>query len=219
MGTILLAMTILGLLAAAALTVVAYLGKFTWLKTFVLGGTTVWLAGYVILLAVGSIFSVERELPFGTAKEFCGFYLDCHLHTAVSGVRTAKTLGSRTADGEFYIVTVKVSSDAKAAKLGLLNVEAKAIDADGGVYGRDLAAEAELSPQPDFEKKISPAETFEKQIVFDLPAAARSPRLDIREGYTIDHAIETVLIGDEDSILHKRTYFDLSGQTPVAGIR
>ena len=93
MGVVLLAMTIGGLVIAAIAFVIAYSAKIGWLKTFVLGGVFTWLAGYLILLAIGSIFSVERTLAFNEPKEFCGFYFDCHIHTAVTGVRTAKTIG------------------------------------------------------------------------------------------------------------------------------
>ena len=123
MGVILLAMTIGGFVVAAILLVVSYFAKLNWLRTFVLGGVTVWILGYVILLFVASIFSEERTLGLNEPKEFCGFYLDCHLHTAVTDVRKTKTIGDKTANGEFYIVKVKVFSDAKnpAIALRLLN--------------------------------------------------------------------------------------------------
>ena len=72
-----------------------------------------------------------------------------------------------------------------------------------------MQAETELAPQPEFERQITPSETFEKQIVFDLPVDVQNPRLDMREGYGVDHWIEAVLINDEDSIFHKRNYFAL----------
>ncbi len=219
MGVVLLAMTIGGLVVAAIVLVIAYAGKIDWLKTFVLGGIFTWLTGYVILLLVGSIFSVERSLSFGEPKEFCGFYLDCHMHTSVEGVRTAKTIGDRTADGEFYIVKVKVFSDARQATLNLITVDAKVLDDQKRLYHRDLDAEANLGEQPPFEKKLSPSESFEKEVVFDLPADVNTPRLDLREGYGIDHAIEAVLVGDEDSMFHKRNYFNLTPQSEAAGAR
>ena len=219
MGVVFLSMTIGGLIVAAILLAAAYVGKMAWLRTFVLGGVFTWLLGYVILLAIGSIFSVEHRLALNEPKEFCGFYFDCHMHTEVTGLRITKTIGDRTADGEFYIVKVKVFSDARSAKLGLNTVEAKAIDGQKRTYERDLAAEANLGDQPPFEKKISPSESFEKEIVFDLPADVGDPHLDLREGYGIDHAIEAILIGDEDSIFHKRDYFDLSERAAVAGVR
>jgi hypothetical protein len=36
------------------------------------------------------------------------------------------------------------------------------------------------------------------------------------EGFGIDHAIEAVLIGDEDSFLHKRNYYSLVENSAVA---
>lgn len=216
MGVLLILMTIGGSVVAAILYAVAWLNGSVWLKKFVIGGVAIWLVFYVAMLLGSSWLSTERTLPIGEAKEYCGFYLDCHMHTAVNSVRTAKTLGDLTANGEFYIVAVKVSSNAKRATLGLLTVDAHVVDDGGHAYTRDMQAEARLPPQPEFEKKISPAESFEKEIVFDLPIGVKNPRLDIREGYGIDHAIEAVLIGDEDSIMHKRNYFRLTVSEPRA---
>lgn len=219
MGVILMVMTIGGSIVAAILLIVARVTKKTWLKHFVFGGLTTWFAAYIFLLFVGSFFSVEQTLALNEPKEFCGFYLDCHLHTAVADVRRTKTLGDKTASGEFYIVKVKVFSDAKQATLGLITVDAKVVDASKQTYARDEQAETFLGEQPPFDKQITPTETFTKEIVFDLPVNVQNPRLDIREGYGIDHAIEAVLIGDEDSIGHKRNYFKLEQQSQTAGVK
>src|SRR5262249_27580015 len=141
MGAVMLLMTICGLIVAGVLLVIAYLADKKWLRTLVLGGITTWLTGYVILLFIGSFFSVERTLSLGEPKEYCGFYLDCHMHTAVIDVRTAKTLGDLTANGEFYIVTVQVSSNAKQARLGLGAVDAHIVVESGRAYTRDTQAE------------------------------------------------------------------------------
>lgn len=143
------------------------------------------------------------------SKEFCGFYLDCHLRAAVTDARKTKMLGDKTANGEFYIVKIKVSSNAKRATLGLLTVDARVIDDRNREFTRDLQTESQLGEQPPFEQRISLTESFEKDIVFDLPADVENPRLDIREGYGVDHVIEAVLIGDEDSLFHKRIRFNL----------
>lgn len=221
MGVILMAMTIGGLFVAAVLLVISLVTKKTWLRTFVLGGVTTWLAGYIILLLVASIFSEEKTLGLNEPKEFCGFYLDCHMHTSVSGVRRTKTIGDAAANGEFYIVTVKVSSDAKRAQLGLHAPNAQVIDADGRIFERDRDAEnvliASATGQP-FDGKVPAGGSFEKEIVFDLPTDVKNPRLDVAEGIGIDKVIETVLIGDEDSLLHKRNYFQLAQQTETAGV-
>jgi hypothetical protein len=219
MGVILMLMTIGGLIVAAILFAASVYTKRTWLRNFVFGGVAVWFVFYFAMLIGFSATSEEKDLSLNEPKAFCGFYLDCHMHTAVTDVRTAKNIGNKTAVGEFYIVKVKVFSDAKAATLGLITVDAHVVDADDHKYTRDMDAEMDLGPQPEFGKQIRPQESFVKEIVFDLPVDVRQPRLDIKEGYGIDHAIEAVLVGDEDSILHKRTYFKLEGQSQTAAVR
>lgn len=212
MGVLMMLLTIGGLLAAVVLFAVAWLNESAWLKKFVLGGVAIWFVFYAVMLIGASLMSKERLIAIGDTdgKAYCGFYLDCHLHTAVMNIRKSKTIGNKTANGVFYIVKVNVFSDAKAATLGLLTVDAHVVDAAGRSYTRDLTAEGELAPQPEFEQKIGPRESFDKEVVFDLPVGVDQPKLDIREGYGIDHAIEYVLIGDEDSIFHARNYFDIS---------
>lgn len=219
MGVLLMLMTIGGLVVAAVLFAISIYSKTTWLRNFVFGGVAVWFVFYFAMLIGFSATSEEKDLSLNEPKAFCGFYLDCHMHTAVTDVRTAKNIGNQTAEGEFYIVSVKVFSDAKAATLGLITVDAHVVDAEGRKYTRDMDVEMGLEPQPDFGKKIGPMESFVKKIVFDLPTDAREPRLDIRDGYGIDHAIEAVLVGDEDSLLHKRTYFKLEGRSQTAAVR
>jgi hypothetical protein len=218
MGVLLMLMTIGGLIIAAVLFVIAlYTGKAR-LAKFVLGGVAVWFVFYFVMLLGVSLFSKEKTLALNEPKEYCGFYLDCHMHTAVKNVRTVKTIGDKTAKGEFRIVTVEVFSDAVRATLGLITVDSHVVDAGNRTYTRDMDAETQLPPQPDFEKQIDPEESFEKDIVFDLPVDVKDPRLDLREGYCIDHAIEAVLIGDEDSILHPRSYFKLVEEMRAAGV-
>ena len=218
MGVLLMAMTIGGVIIAAISFLIAIATRTEWLRTFVLGGVAVWLLFYITMLVGFSLKSEERELGLNEPKAFCGFYLDCHMHTAVTNVRTAKRIGNKTAAGEFYIVTVKVFSNAKRATLGLDAVDAHVVDADGQTYARDTRAETQ-SAHTDFERVISPVESFEKDIVFDLPRDVDEPRLDIRQGHPIERVIETVLVGDEDSILHKRAYFRLDAPAQTAAVR
>jgi len=213
MGVIFIMMTIGGLLAAAVLLIVARATKKIWLKHFVFGGLTTWFTAYIFLLFCGSFFSVERTLGLNEPKEFCGFYFDCHLHTAVADVKKAKTLGDKTANGEFYTVKIKVSSDARRAELGLHNPQFTVVDANNKRYGR--VEDLTVSGNP-FERKVPASGAFEDEIVFDLPTDIQNPRLDIAEGIGVDKVIESVLIGDEDSIGHKRNYFKLDAGNQVA---
>jgi hypothetical protein len=219
MGVLLMAMTIGGLIVAVLVLAVSIATRKTWLRNFVFGGVAVWFAFYFAMLIGFSLRSEEKELSLNDPKEFCGFYLDCHMHTAVTDVQRTKTIGNRSANGEFYIVKVRVFSNAKQATLGLLGVDAHVVDASGRTYSRDSQAETLLPPQEDFERRISPVENFEKEIVFDLPEDVSAPRLDIREGYGIDHVIEALLVDDEDSVLHKRAYFKLESSGKTAAIK
>lgn len=206
MGAILLMMTFGGLIIAAVLLAISLWTKKTWLTNFVLGAVSVWFAFYAIIFLVSSAFSEEQTLAPNEPKEFCGFYIDCHLHTAVSNVRKTKNFGGKTANGEFYIVKIKVSSDAKRAPLNLTAPNFEVVDADGNRFERDASLE---KSEPNWEQKVPAGESFEKEVVFDLPTDIKNPRLDVREGYGVDHAIEAILVGDEDNFLHKRKYFRL----------
>lgn len=210
MGVLLMLMTIGGLLVAGVFLVAAIAAKIEWLRNFILGGVAVWFVFYAVMLLGFSINSTEKTLAIDEPKRFCGFYLDCHLSASVMGVRVTKTLGTQTANGDFYIVRIRVVSDARRSHLSLITVDTHVVDSAGRTYDRDTRAETQLNPQPEFEKEMEPDESMEKDIVFDLPETVLDPRLDIRDGYGIDHAIEAVLVGDEDSILHKRVFFELT---------
>ena len=67
--------------------------------------------------------------------------------------------------------------------------------------------------------EIKGSRTIDKEIVFDVPATVADPKLSIAEGYGIDSALEAVLIDDEDSIRHGRTYFDIREQTLTSGVK
>ena len=215
MGVILMLMTLGGLFIALILLIVSYFAGLNWLKKFVLGGVTVWLAGYVILLLTASIFSEEQNLGLNEPKEFCGFYLDCHIHTAISDVRKTKTYGDAVAGGEFYVVTVKVFSNAKQAALNLPTPQFHVFDAAGKRYN---PVENPVIQRLPFDDKVPAGGDFEKEIVFDLPTDIKNPRLDVAEGFGIDKVIESVLIGDEDSLFHKRIRFNLEPQPTQAGL-
>lgn len=219
MGVLLLLITIAGTIAAALLYAAAHVTGRTWLRNFAAGGAAIWLAVYASMLVVTSLNSTERLLGLNQPKAFCGLYLDCHMHAEVTGVRTARTIGARTAIGIFYVISVKVFSNARAATLGLASVDAGVVDLDGRRYARDEMAEAELAPQPGFETPVRPGESFTKEIVFDLPPGVRSPMLDLREGSALERTFETLLIGDEDSLFHQRAYFYVLEQNEVSGVK
>lgn len=206
-------MTIGGLIAAGVLLGIAvYTGK-TWLRNFVFGGVAVWFVFYIAMLLGFSAMSEEKNLTFNEPKEFCGFYLDCHMHTSVTDVRRTKTIGDRTANGEFYVVTVKVFSDAKRETLGFGGLKLHVIDADGKRYPHVPEVE---KPDEWFTRPVPAGSSFEREVVFDLPVDVQNPRLDMHDDQSL---VEKLLVDDEDSIFHKRNYFKLSEQTAFAGVK
>lgn len=221
MGVLLMLMTIGGLIAAAFMLVVSIFAKMPWLRKFTLGAVTLWIVFYSTLLIGFSLFSVDKILAANEPKAFCGFYLDCHMHATVTNVRKAKAIGPITAGGIFYIVDVKVFSDARNPDivLHLITPNAEIIDRSGFRYQRSIAAERHLTTaDAELGSEIRAAQPIEKEIVFDVPEGAADLRLLITDGYGIDRYIEGFLIDDEDSFLHKRTYFRLLEQNETAGV-
>lgn len=205
-------MTIGGVIAALVLLAISAVTKKTWLARFTLGGVAVWVVFYAAMLLGFSLTSKEKVLGLGEPKEYCGFYLDCHIHTTVTGVRTAKQIGGITSQGTFFIVNTKVFSDAKnpGINLHLLEPKAEVTDAKGRSYTRNTDAESLLpTASVRLDQDIKSSQIIEKEIVFDVPATSGDLKLLITEGYGIDKYIEAVLIGDEDSLFHKRNYFNL----------
>ena len=221
MGVLLMLMTIGGLVVAGFLLAISLIGKKTWLRNFTLGGVTVWFAFYVVMLFGFSFTSTEKTLAVNEPKAFCGFYLDCHVHAVVTGVRTAKTIGYLTANGQYTIIKVKVFSDARNPGIAFRLLEPSIVVKDGfnKFYERNEVVEEAL-PSADvyLGQNIRGRETVEKEIVFDLPNEVKDLRLDIREGYRIDQAIEAALVDDEDSLFHGRRYFKLQEQNDNAGL-
>ena len=221
MGVLLMLMTIGGLLMALVLFVIALITKKTWLRNFVFGSVAVWFVFYAVMLIGFSLASSEKTLAANEPKAYCGFYLDCHMHTTVTGVRTAKQIGDQTAKGTFYIANIKVFSDARNPNIAfrLLEPRAEVTGRDGHVYQRITEAENLLpTSQVQLNHDIRGKETIEKEIVFDVAEPADRLKLLMTEGYGIDKYIGAVLIDDEDSIWHKQTYFKIAEQNEIADL-
>ncbi len=203
---------LLTLLLAA--TVVLYFWRRQWLRY-----TMTALAGLVIsygaLLLLFSWFSRERTLARGEEKYFCE--LDCHLAYSVQGVERVKTIGEVTAKGEYYVVTVRARFDESTTapwrprdvSLTPDRLDFVVIDNHGPALpqsssGQNAWDALHGTPTPLLDP-LRPGESYESTLVFDVPAEMQSPRL-----LACFAVFPTqVLIGDESSFLHKKTYFVL----------
>jgi hypothetical protein len=222
-GALLLAMSLFGLGAAG---IVAFLaarrGRPSAARSIAAIGAA-WLAAYAALLVITSLASRERTLALGEMKRFCGFYLDCHLGVAVDRVDTLTQIGEVSdalqAGGTFYVVTVRVSSDARRTPLELSQPHAVLVDAEGYSYERVPDAEQRLANAGaaiHLDEWVGPGQSYTRRLVFDVPRGAREPRLHVTEGSPIERVVELAIIGDEDALLHARTLHALEPGTGVS---
>ena len=217
-GVPILALTLLGLLGAGvALAVLVRRGDTSVAQSIALV-TAAWLGAYATVLIVTSLTSRERTLALGETKRFCGFYLDCHMGVAVERVDTTATIGSLSAGGTFYVITLRVSSDARRAALHLERPSVVIVDAEGFRHERSEEAERQLARGElvDLEQPVEAGHSFTRTVVIDVPHDVRDPRLLVTMGGGVDRTVERALIGDEDAWLHAPT---LHALVPGAGVR
>jgi hypothetical protein len=165
---------------------------------FVLGGGAVI---YFALLLGFSAGSREVLLAPGQEKYFCE--IDCHLAYSVVDVKTR-------AEGAVndYVVTLRTRFDQtttspsrpKDAPLAPSPRQVRLIDAAGHQYPLVATAGTPLMTP------LTPASSYTTQLQFKVPSDARGLRLLIE---TIPGWPDHFVIGDENSLGHKKTYFAL----------
>jgi hypothetical protein len=163
---------------------------------------------YLAAMLIFSLASRENALARSQEKHFCE--LDCHLAYSIVNTTQAKTFGEGanqpTAQGQFTIVTIKTRFDEKTIGPrrgnGLLYPNGRAvilIDEQGNRYAPVLLSGTPLT------KPLRPAESYTTDLAFDLPVNAKPASILINED-----AWETrFVIGHENSLLHKKTRFQV----------
>jgi hypothetical protein len=181
------------------------------------------LAGYATLLLSASAASREQTLGADQEKYFCE--IDCHLAYSVAGVETAKTLSlgvaQKSESGIFYIVSVRTRFDEHTISPsrgdGPLTPSPLAIaivDDQGRMYPASEEDQKALENSPGtrqvkLTQPLRPGEWYITKLVFDLPSDAQGLRLLITSP-TEPGWLGRVIIGDEDSVFHKKIYLRLS---------
>jgi hypothetical protein len=154
----------------------------------------------------------------GQEKYFCE--IDCHLAYSIANVSQAKAIGSLpqpvVADGMFTLVTVRTRFDENTIGPNRGNGQLypnprslTLIDEQGRSYSPAAAGEAALESSKaggtPITNALRPGESYDTTIAFDVPAEVKHLTLLINESDWITHLI----IGHENSPLHKKTRFQL----------
>ncbi len=209
---------------------------FLWCTDWVFGGrglaakifmvSVALILGYSATLVGASLVSQEWTLSPGAEKYFCE--IDCHLAYSVVGARTAASIGADAstvkAQGRFVIVTVRTRFDETTISrtrgngpLAPSPREITLVDGAGRIYPvsetgqHRLAAIGEAGTS--MIQPLRPGESYVSRFVFDVPPDIASPRLLI-DSPTDPRWIGVVMIGDEDSVWHKKIFLAL-GSAPA----
>ncbi len=153
---------------------------------------------YFALLIAFSAGSHEIALARGQEKYFCE--IDCHLAYSVVAVKTQT-------DGD-YVITLRTRFDEttispsrpKDAPLTPSPREVRLIDSSGRAFAPIATAGTSL------DTPLKPADSYTTRLEFHLPGEATGLRLLVR---TRPEWPDSLVIGDENSWLHKKTYFAL----------
>ena len=172
--------------------------KFARVAGFALGAGTVI---YFALLLGFSAGSREVALAHGQEKYFCE--IDCHLAYSVADV---KTQGDGTTND--YLITLRTRFDEtttspgrpKDAALTPSPREVRLIDAAGREYQPVAVTQTSLMTP------LKPSESYMTQLEFRVPKDASGLRMLLN---TTPAWPDHLVIGDENSWLHKKTYFAL----------
>ena len=189
------------------------------------GGAGVTIAGgYLLLLSGVSFASSEETLAPGGWKYFCE--IDCHLAYSVAGAQTAASLGPEmqqvSAQGKFVIVRVKTWFDERTISAhrgnGPLTPNRRKVllvDDLGHSYAPSAEAQAASArigyASTPLTQPLRPGETYTTDFVFYVPKDARGLRLLITE----DGPETRLVIGHENSLMHKKIYLGIDSAPPL----
>lgn len=180
-------------------------------------------AGYFILLTGVSFASREKVLLASGWKYFCE--IDCHIAYSLIGAQTAAALGPEmqqvSARGEFVVVRVKTWFDGRTISahrgngpLTPNNRKILLVDDAGQRFApspEGQTAIGHLTNNSTLTQPLRPGESYTTDFVFDIPKDAHKLRLLITE----DDPETRLVIGHENSLLHRKIYFAVDSAPPI----
>ena len=195
------------------------------LRAKIVAAGVILATGYALTLAAFSIGSREYTLKPGEEKYFCE--IDCHLAYSVPAVELATEINGVRARGTFYIVTLRTRFDQTTISAhrgdGPLQPSPREVTLLGDA-GRAVPISAEgqralsgtSSAGTSLDTPLRPGESYTTRLAFDVPPAVTNPRVLVATPSTPPW-VGALMIGEEDSILHKKTFLALP--SPIAHLQ
>jgi Domain of unknown function (DUF4352) len=165
------------------------------------------LALYAVVLLSVSLLSPQRVLAMHQDRCFDDWCLSVEQVVQQPTVGAAPTIV--TARGTFYLVTVRVSSQARGITQRALDAQIYLLDARGQRADPDPAGQQALDATGQggqlLDSELAPGGSFIRTVVFDLPKGSSHLALVITHGLFPD----VLVIGSEQSFLHRPTIIQL----------
>ena len=165
------------------------------------------LVMYVVVLLSVSLLSPQHTLAMHQDRCFDDWCLSVERVVRQPTVGASPTIVA--ARGEFSLVTVRVSSRAKAVTQRALDARVALLDASSHRYDPSPSGQQALDAtgqggQP-LSSELAPGGSFTRTIVFDLPKGSSHLALVVTHGLFPD----LLVIGSEQGFLHKPTIIEL----------
>lgn len=162
---------------------------------------------YAVTLVGVALLSPQRVLAMHQDRCFDDWCLSVERVVQQPTVGVAPAVV--TAHKEFYLVTVRVTSQARAISQRALDVQVYLLDAQGQRYDSSVSGQQALDMAGQggqaLSTELAPGGSFTRTIVFDLPRGLAHLALVVTHGLFPD----LLVIGSEQSFLHKPTIIEL----------
>jgi hypothetical protein len=181
--------------------------KKAWRATELLG---VLLAGYFVVLVAVSLVAPRKLIPMGEDRCFDDWCIGADTLTVSPTIGSGA--GLARASGIFYIVTLKVSSQARGITQRAKEAAVIAVDERGSRYSPSsdgqAAYDAANGKGPAITSELGPGAFFTTTVVFDIPIQVA------QLGLKVEHGVwpGRLIIGDSESFFHKSTLIMLSNR-------
>ena len=165
-----------------------------------------------IVIGCGLIFGLLATLAaLNRHDQVAGFNQEIQYDDfafSVQGVRTTRSIGDSTAQGVYYVVTLKVANHAKRVDYEFKCDSPVLVAGDGRHYRVSFEAQgvldsasgaADLCATP-----IPPGSSCTKEVVFDVAPDITEPRLRVSTGGLAGDILDTIFYGKKVIMLNSR---------------